>query len=1281
MLEDNKDKDGWRLMPHIKLSWTIAATMIIIIYCMIGSIAVMAQEGQIIKEIQITNKIQNKEILYKFPEPILLYPGNTIELHCVVKPTLDYSIKKGYLNITRAKGGIQPVSFELDVTSNNKTGDSIDENIPWVLTEKEDLDGIYLARIDVITTNTGTPDAGAYVSMNMAYSGIPIIVKFEDLNGNRKFDEGSEKRLQGWQFKVVDSKGNANTFETGPDGTIQLDPFAVGAKYVITEDPSKIASKRWQSVPPEELDDGVYTVEKGEKELYFANRLKPATLVLIKYEDRNGNSRYDDGEGLPNRGFQVTSIEGPAFSQNVRTNSTGVAVVTDIPFQSVTGLPDDNPVQRYSITEGPRAGWVSLQSMVEKLYPGDVTPMYIENVLLGGKITVHKYEDLNGNKKYDPGEGCSNWAIAVTGPGTNLRATTDENGVASFDIGFKSDPARPEELPKNTYTIHEEPRDGWVEVKDQNIILGPDEEKTADIPNVPLSGIIVVRKFEDKNDNEKPDAGEQRAGWTFNVQGPGVRTQTATTNESGMASFVIDFKSDAGNPCQLHAQEFTIHEVPKDGYEVQPDQQVEIGPGEMEQRTFLNRIPPVKLEIQKFYDANKNGILDPGEDNGIKYPLDGWEYEVAYQGNTKSYSTDANGKIIIVLPGVLPEAVCTITEILSDHPGWIGTTSNPRQVRVSSKNPTHLVEFGNRDNRLIIPKYNDSNNNGKQDNTEEGLPGWKFSIKSPDGSTITTVTTNNEGFAMAKGLLPGRYVVSEVVQNGWINTTPLSVPVDVRAGEDVTVPAFGNIKSSRIEIFKFNDTNRNRKFDSDESGLPGWIFTAKCPNGSLVTASPTNADGITSLERLTPGVYTVTENVVEGWLPTTPTTRMINLSIGASEKLSFGNYYCLRCHRISDTVMPPTSTDGDVTVIKEVSDLSTENIDRENGNKVDYNITICPSRSIGEIAAIPTDIVIAVDNSPSISNLRESAVDGVHKLAEDIAANDKKHVTRIGLVSWSDEKNSGIEVPLIDNYTEVAARASEIKFAEGNYTNYQVGLGKVMEAFNEAGIVGGKEKKIVIITDASDSGYIKPNIADADLNDYTIFAIVVGDQKGANATQMLNVLTSEHNGYVIPLKNLSDLGGALVKTATAGSLMKNAHLVEVLPNYLVLLNSTATDDQGKVSLNGDSKDWTTTTITWDIGDLSGCWSTDFQAVFCWKLPADVNQPALTSYVNYTDEEGMSRTLILPEHEINIVPALGQKSLPVSAKETEKEKETPGFEALFAAIGISLAGCLCRRRIN
>ena len=49
--------------------------------------------------------------------------------------------------------------------------------------------------------------------------------------------------------------------------------------------------------------------------------------------------------------------------------------------------------------------------------------------------------------------------------------------------------------------------------------------------------------------------------------------------------------------------------------------------------------------------------------------------------------------------------------------------------------------------------------------------------------------------------------------------------VEVVAGEDAIVPPFGNIKSGLIEIFKFNDTNQNRTFDSDERGLAGWNFT------------------------------------------------------------------------------------------------------------------------------------------------------------------------------------------------------------------------------------------------------------------------------------------------------------------------------------------------------------------------------------------------------------------------------------------------------------------------
>ena len=727
--------------------------------------------------------------------------------------------------------------------------------------------------------------------------------------------------------------------------------------------------------------------------------------------------------------------------------------------------------------------------------------------------------------------------------------------------------------------------------------------------------------------------------------------------------------------------EYTIQENLESGWvNISPaSQSVVLLPGETKEvKPFVNA-PLIGLKIVKFSDENKNGRRDSGE-NG----LSGWSFAVVGPDGKKTIvgPTDNDGIVLVegLIPGIyeIREEIRTIrsNDGRNCTGGWTCTTKNPQSIKITRSEPAPIIEFGNKVNSLIIQKFNDTNLNKKQDDGEEGLPGWQFSIVGPDGGTFSAGPTDKDGITTAECLMPGRYVISEIAQGGWINTTPLSVSVDVRAGEDTLVPAFGNIKSSRIELFKFNDTDKNGKFDSYESGLPGWTFTVEFPNGSVVTTRPTNAKGITSLERLTPGVYRVTENLVEGWINTTSLTRSIILSIGDEKKRSFGNYYCLPCHRFENR-MPPISTDGDIKVMKKVSNLSTENINRVSGNEVSYNITICPTRRIDEIASIPTDIVIAVDNSPSIINMRKSAVDGVRKLAEDIAANDKSHVTRIGLVSWSDENNSGVEVPLIDNYTEVAGKASKITFAEGKYTKYGIGIDKSTEAFDEDS--AGKEKKIVIITDASDNGYVEPRFTDIDLSGYSIFAIVVGEKNETKALSMLNELTSKHRGYVIPINDLSELGEALVKTATAGSLMKNVHLVEVLPNYLALNNSTAIDDGGRVKLNGDSKDWTTTTITWDIGDLSDCWSTDFRVVFCWKLPADANQPQRNSYVNYTDEKGMSRTLALPEHEINILPGTKSEPVATATSDAKPEKEAPGFHGILAAIGISLAGYLYRRR--
>ncbi|MDD5735134.1 MAG: hypothetical protein PHQ39_06645, partial [Methanothrix soehngenii] len=124
-------------------------------------------------------RIETKEGPYFFPDPILQYDENFILFQCNVTP-INCEILKGYLNITTKDNGNILYSKELNVTS----GKIDNQNVIYALKKGDPL-GVYIASIDLITSNTTSiPDAGAYVSLNVGQSEVPVIIKFEDLNGD-----------------------------------------------------------------------------------------------------------------------------------------------------------------------------------------------------------------------------------------------------------------------------------------------------------------------------------------------------------------------------------------------------------------------------------------------------------------------------------------------------------------------------------------------------------------------------------------------------------------------------------------------------------------------------------------------------------------------------------------------------------------------------------------------------------------------------------------------------------------------------------------------------------------------------------------------------------------------------------------------------------------------------------------------------------------------------------------------------------------------------------------
>lgn len=120
---------------------------------------------------------------------------------------------------------------------------------------------------------------------------------------------------------------------------------------------------------------------------------------------------------------------------------------------------------------------------------------------------------------------------------------------------------------------------------------------------------------------------------------------------------------------------------------------------------------------------------------------------------------------------------------------------NPDNITPS---PTGTVTFGN----IYGTNFDDKNRNGKRDVGEEGLPGWSIRLVGVD--TITMKPVNREEGTDANGnyafmnVNPGIYQVFELfdaskAKAGWVPTTPVTVPVNLKAGETINVN-FGNRK-------------------------------------------------------------------------------------------------------------------------------------------------------------------------------------------------------------------------------------------------------------------------------------------------------------------------------------------------------------------------------------------------------------------------------------------------------------------------------------------------------
>ncbi len=152
--------------------------------------------------------------------------------------------------------------------------------------------------------------------------------------------------------------------------------------------------------------------------------------------------------------------------------------------------------------------------------------------------------------------------------------------------------------------------------------------------------------------------------------------------------------------------------------------------------------------------------------------------------------TDANGAYAF---GGLTFGDYVVTEALQE--GWTPTTAHRRAVTVASCQTT--VDFGNRQQEPQVGgsisgyKWHDLNRDGVwQQPAEPPVPAWGMTLF---GDAVGAAVTDGSGWYQFSGLPAGSFEVREEIRDGWLNTTPTTVPVLLAGGEQRANVNFGNV--------------------------------------------------------------------------------------------------------------------------------------------------------------------------------------------------------------------------------------------------------------------------------------------------------------------------------------------------------------------------------------------------------------------------------------------------------------------------------------------------------
>lgn len=420
-------------------------------------------------------------------------------------------------------------------------------------------------------------------------------------------------------------------------------------------------------------------------------------------------------------------------------------------------------------------------------------------------------------------------------------------------------------------------------------------------------GAIYVQKYADLVADGKKDHNDPGLnGWTIQLESAkdgSIRTLTTSSvdlDEDG--SINTDFEVGWAVFDNLESGiGYTAREIVKSGWtQTSPNPPMLTLASQQARLVRIGNFEDMTVEGVKYVDLNGNGSRDAGEPGSA-----GWTIEVDLNsdGSVEHIATtkaDGSYRIEHLGLGDINGDRSFIVQEVPD-PDWIqtdplGNTPFPMFSGLQAK-----VDFGNfRYMTIGGKKFHDINGNGTHDSGEPGLPEWEFELDlNNDGVVDRRATSNATGNFEFLNVGPGdplgarQLKVSEVQQNGWMQTFPATSHIHPFQSGGMLTTDFGNTQGTGICGIKFNDLNGNGLREPGEPPLAGWTIELTKPDGSKIQQA-TDVDGRYCFSGLDPGTYKVRELMQSDWFQTMPVgTGEYSIALKSGESKNdadFGNF-------------------------------------------------------------------------------------------------------------------------------------------------------------------------------------------------------------------------------------------------------------------------------------------------------------------------------------------------------------------------------------------------------